>query len=65
MLHTQILNLFIDGSNILVDLLLIPQTFGQCLRDKLINRMIFAVDLSQGLHLTGGMINMTNAEVIG
>lgn len=65
MLRTQILDLLIDGPNILIDLLLILQAFCQSLRDKLINRMILAVDLSQRLHLTGHMINMTDAEVIG
>lgn len=65
MLRTQILDLFIDSPNILIDLLLILQAFGQSLRDKLINRMIFTVDLPQRLHLTGHMVNMADAEVIG
>ena len=37
MLRAQILNLLIDGPNILIDLLLIPQALSQRLGDKLIN----------------------------
>lgn len=64
MLRAQILNLLIDGPNILIDLLLIPQALSQRLGDKLINWMILAVDLPQRLHLTGDLVNMADAEMV-
>lgn len=65
MLRTQILDLLIDSPNILINLLLILQALNQRLRDKLINRMILAVDMPQRLHLAGYLLNMTDAEMVG